>query len=1081
MHRTFSKLAIGGAAFVVLVGLSILTTGRPAPQNPVGVPDDWTHHHLIFSNPGTAVEALAEGRLEQWYRTLNDPRYMMQQMKRNPAQRALGPAPDFATLAARLSAPLSDLSIFRLPIRGRSPQQPQPLKKDWSVNMGGVAASQTGTFTASSGTGNVVVNGTTLAASAGTATTGSISIASTFCFTTGEGVDVNGTTFTTNATQGTGTMTVTTNPTATKTVQIGSGGTTYTFETSVSTTANQVLIGTSAQKTAENLEAAINLVPGECSNSPTACYGSSTVKNTLVSAGAPSSGAITLTALCADNAGVTLTGSTGYVTVVNVAAASTAGTNSASGLTFALNTSGSTTTPASRGTTATNLYNVITGNATTSALFATVTNPSNAVDLTPPTGSVSNGYTLTLTNPAPSGVTLVGFSGTAGTTSGTTFSTSTDSTTQSTNLDNEAAALASAINTNVLAVTASSAGAVVTVTDKSLGSGGDSITTTDTLAGFSWNGATLANGAQATVGQGQYPAKYNFLTSGASCSDYVVYNTGLAGSSTQASIVAYNNLYSGTCTSVPSVYWAYNTGGTAALSPIIGPEGDQVAFIQTSGSVASLVLLRMTNSGGTVGSPAAITSVANGSYYGCSAPCYTTFALNGNPDDSNSPPFYDYWHDTIYVGDDSGKLHKFNPVFSAAPAEVLTSSAPWASVSGNILTGPVYDGSTSVFVGDSGGYLYRVSSAAAVTPSAHLTATGSTGIVDAPLIDSTPATPLVYVFVGDPDSVIQFSATFASGNGGISETFGSSATTTTLYTGAFDNIHYTGTGTTGNLYVCGYHNTGTTPRLFQIAMNATFTGTVSTISTDPASSGTDTCSPISEFLDTSAATTLSAAITSTTATSISVASDTGFASGAYIQIDSEIMGCTTCTTTTFTVTRGQLGTTPATHSINAAVSNIHDWIYLSVTANGQGTGCTGACLYNYAVFTTPSNATAGLPVQGGASGTIIDNGSTSAGASQIYFSPIANTAATTLSSAMTSTATTASVASGTGFNNGDYIQIDSEMMLVSSGGGTGSLTVTRHQLSTSAAAHASGAAVNDTCGTTEASGGCAVQASQSAP
>jgi len=64
-----------------------------------------------------------------------------------------------------------------------------------------------------------------------------------------------------------------------------------------------------------------------------------------------------------------------------------------------------------------------------------------------------------------------------------------------------------------------------------------------------------------------YPAKLGFATTGtATCSDFVVFPTGLAGTSTQATIVAYSNLYTGTCTG-PTSYWAYNTnGGTASTS-----------------------------------------------------------------------------------------------------------------------------------------------------------------------------------------------------------------------------------------------------------------------------------------------------------------------------------------------------------------------------------------------------------------------------------------------------------------------------------------------------------------------------------
>ncbi len=74
----------------------------------------------------------------------------------------------------------------------------------------------------------------------------------------------------------------------------------------------------------------------------------------------------------------------------------------------------------------------------------------------------------------------------------------------------------------------------------------------------------------------------------ASCSDYVVFSTGLAGASGQASIVAYDNLYSG-CGTVPTTYWAFNTGtgGTILTSPAISPDGSQVAFVQTARRVGN--------------------------------------------------------------------------------------------------------------------------------------------------------------------------------------------------------------------------------------------------------------------------------------------------------------------------------------------------------------------------------------------------------------------------------------------------------------------------------------------------------------
>jgi hypothetical protein len=107
-----------------------------------------------------------------------------------------------------------------------------------------------------------------------------------------------------------------------------------------------------------------------------------------------------------------------------------------------------------------------------------------------------------------------------------------------------------------------------------------------------WSAALLTG----TVLPNTFPAKWSFTTTGTpSCtSDFVVYSTGSTGSSTAATIIAYNNLYATTCSgAVPSVYWTYNTGaGAVTTSPTISGDGTQVAFIQVASSVASLVLLK---------------------------------------------------------------------------------------------------------------------------------------------------------------------------------------------------------------------------------------------------------------------------------------------------------------------------------------------------------------------------------------------------------------------------------------------------------------------------------------------------------
>ncbi|MBX7105148.1 MAG: hypothetical protein K1X57_13790, partial [Gemmataceae bacterium] len=72
-------------------------------------------------------------------------------------------------------------------------------------------------------------------------------------------------------------------------------------------------------------------------------------------------------------------------------------------------------------------------------------------------------------------------------------------------------------------------------------------------------------------------------------------------------------------------------------------------------------------------------------------------------------------------------------------------------------------------------------------------------------------------------------------------------------------------------------------------------------------------------INNTALTTLSAAITSTTATSITVTSATGIATGMFLLIDAEYVRVTAIAGTTLTVTRGQNGTTAATHLNGASV------------------------------------------------------------------------------------------------------------------------------------------------------------------
>jgi hypothetical protein len=390
---------------------------------------------------------------------------------------------------------------------------------------------------------------------------------------------------------------------------------------------------------------------------------------------------------------------------------------------------------------------------------------------------------------------------------------------------------------------------------------------------------SLDLGSTATVGAINYPAKISFRGTNATCAggagqpDIVVYPTGLLGSGSQASIVAFDNLYSGCVAdgTVPTIYWAYDTGGTITTSPVFSADGTQVAFMQTDGvGNGSLVLLKWAASGGTVGGPITVPQKRNSDYPGCSAPCMTAVlvedASGTQHPDSNSSVFYYYSGDTAYVGDDAGWLHEINPVFNGVPAEVGSGGWPVQVNPGaaTALTSPVYDQvSGFAFVTDVGGFLYRVGpiTAAVSTTSGQLDVSfleGGAGIVQGPIVDS--AAEVVYVFassdgsgscVGGADctAVYQLAADFAGGDLGSEAVVGNStvepAAPSPMYIGAFDSTYENSANATGNLYVCG--NTGGDPTLYQVPIAA---GAFGTVNTGPAlSTGTTPCSPVTDLLN----------------------------------------------------------------------------------------------------------------------------------------------------------------------------------------------------------------------------------------
>ncbi len=482
---------------------------------------------------------------------------------------------------------------------------------------------------------------------------------------------------------------------------------------------------------------------------------------------------------------------------------------------------------------------------------------------------------------------------------------------------------------------------------------------------------TLGSGG--SLGLGNYPAKYSFSTSSASCTDWVAYGTGAAGSATQATILAYTNLYTATCTgSVPNVNWAYNTGSgsTVLTSPVLSLDGTQIIFVQNSSSgAASLVVLKW-SAGGTLTAPTALSNQASGSAYrSCAAPCMFSMNFNGGASDSGSLAWYDYGSDAVWVGDDKGNLHKFTGIFAGSPAEVTTSGWP-AAVSASPLNSPVLDPVTgNVFVGD-----YNLTADSACTPSSstssgpcgflysYNSSTGTLraksaqldynfGIMDAPILDQFAGR--LYVPVGSDGetgsstkcgtgtpcaAIFQLSTSFTSGAAGTEATVGPGYDF--LLSGTFDNAYLSSANAsspTGHIYVVG--NTGPANNaLYQISIASNVMST------------TSVAGPVVAL---------------------------NYTNGYYA----------------------------AGLGVTEFFNNTTDYIFLGTIAFSNYSGCgttpsiSIGCVVGFNVtsgsISGSTAPTGSSPAAGGASGIVVDNSGAATGESNIYFSALANQACTT--------------------------------------------------------------------------------------
>jgi len=443
--------------------------------------------------------------------------------------------------------------------------------------------------------------------------------------------------------------------------------------------------------------------------------------------------------------------------------------------------------------------------------------------------------------------------------------------------------------------------------------------------------------AGSTITAGMYPAKYSFNVNAApDCTnDFVVFALKVAGSASQATIVAYNNLYTepggtGYCPGTgPTVKWAYNTGGAINTSPTMAPGGGKVAWVASANPPVLHVLTIGTtgNNGASVTSPAVAGTGNN------AVDKATSF---GSVGDTRSSPFVDYTHDVAYVASDDGNMHKFSGFFRGTPAEVSTGGWPLHIIdSGNHkVAGPVFDYvSKNLYYDDDIGtftYIREVGSTVGVCigqpsppcwgqTSFELTSSAS-NLIEPPLVDST--TQRVYIFLGNDNQglgharVLQTDTSLALNNETAIGEAGQN-----MFSGAFDHNYYSNPST-GFLYVCGYPTLGiASPVLYRLGFDST--GKMKAHDTNSLAIAsilsTTRCSPMTEF---------------------------------------------------FNTTTGK------------------DWLFVGLEAGCVATGGS-ACILSLDVTSGfPSAVSAGVTEVGGTSGIVVDNVSSQAQASSIYFSTL---------------------------------------------------------------------------------------------
>ncbi len=351
-----------------------------------------------------------------------------------------------------------------------------------------------------------------------------------------------------------------------------------------------------------------------------------------------------------------------------------------------------------------------------------------------------------------------------------------------------------------------------------------------------------------------FPAKYSFDPSAApDCTnDYVVFGLNIAetphGTGAGANLVAFHNLYvdpagdglcpvrtSGAGLTAPTPFFAYNIttvhGGSILTSPVLSEDGTKIAFVESIpanaglGIAAQAIFHVLTWTAG------------QGTPLDSAAPTMTNVPLIppsplATADDTTSSPWVDYTTDTAYVGTDNGVLYQIVGVFKTGST---VSGSPWPiTLTGNRLSSPVLDSNLGLLMvgGYINGTLYQVTTSglnagAVATLQVGYTGNGSLnpGIVAPPIVDVANGTTFVVSAYGtfivttppsftaillEADTATLGAEVLEVADLGQGNTVGTPAPVLHLYEPAFSNDYYNDP-TTGVISLCGTGVADTTP------------------------------------------------------------------------------------------------------------------------------------------------------------------------------------------------------------------------------------------------------------------------------